>query len=125
MKDFTFIDLFAGIGGFRIALEVSGGKCVGFSEIDKTAIETYKKNFDTTGEIEFGDISKVTSVPRVDVVVGGVPCQSWSVAGKRKGFDDPRGKLWFDAINFVKKSEPKVLFLRISKVWQTRGTQKT
>ncbi len=104
---FKFIDLFAGIGGFRIPLEEYGGHCIGFSEIDKTAIETYKKNFNTESEIEFGDISKVKNIPEVDLVVGGVPCQSWSVAGKKKGFDDPRGKLWFDTINFVKASNPK------------------
>jgi DNA (cytosine-5)-methyltransferase 1 len=107
INTFTFVDLFAGIGGFRIPLEEFGGNCVGFSEIDKTAIETYKKNFNTNDELELGDISVIKNIPEVDLVVGGVPCQSWSVAGKKKGFDDPRGKLWFDTINFVKSSNPK------------------
>ena len=104
---FTFVDLFSGIGGFRIPLEENGGRCVGFSEIDKIAIETYKKNFKTNNELELGDISQIQYIPQVDIVVGGVPCQSWSVAGKRQGFDDPRGKLWFDTINYVKNSNPK------------------
>lgn len=105
---FTFIDLYAGIGGFRIPLEEMGGVCVGFSEIDKTAVEVYKNNFNTSDEIEIGDISKFNMIPKVDILTGGVPCQSWSVAGKMKGFDDPRGALWFDTIKFVEKSEPKV-----------------
>jgi len=104
---FTFVDLYSGIGGFRIPLEEMGGVCVGFSEIDKTAIEVYKKNFDTSHELELGDITKLQEVPKVDIVTGGVPCQSWSVAGKMKGFDDPRGALWFDTIQFVEKAQPK------------------
>lgn len=104
---FTFLDLFAGIGGFRIALEKLGGKCIGFSEIDKEAIQTYKNNFCTDSEIEIGDITQISEVPKVDVIVGGVPCQSWSVAGKRQGFNDERGKLWFDTIRAVKSSKPR------------------
>lgn len=108
---FTFIDLFAGIGGFRVALEELGGKCLGFSEIDKKAIETYKLNFVGSpyhDEIELGDITKISKLPfKVDVVVGGVPCQSWSIAGRGKGFEDPRGKLWEDSIRVVKENQPK------------------
>jgi DNA (cytosine-5)-methyltransferase 1 len=104
---FTFADLFSGIGGFRIPLEEAGGKCVGFSEVDKVAIKCYKDNFEVSNELEMGDITKIEDIPKVDIVTGGVPCQSWSVAGKRKGFEDPRGKLWFDTIQFVKKAEPK------------------
>lgn len=107
-NQFTFIDLFAGIGGFRIALEKLGGKCIGFSEIDAQAINTYENNFNCSGEGYLGDITKISSLPKCDVIVGGVPCQSWSVAGKLKGFDDPRGKLWFDSIRLVKMAEPKV-----------------
>ncbi|MFA6184754.1 MAG: DNA cytosine methyltransferase [Candidatus Shapirobacteria bacterium] len=108
---FTFIDLFAGIGGFRIALERCGGKCLGFSEIEPKAIETYKENFikKNDNEWELGDIQKINKLPTpVDVIVGGVPCQSWSVAGKMRGFEDPRGKLWHDAIRLVKLNRPKV-----------------
>jgi len=105
---FKYIDLFSGIGGFRIALDSLGGKSVGFSEIDKFAIETYKTNFNDPDEHDLGDVTVIDEVPETDLIVGGVPCQSWSVAGKRKGFDDPRGKLWFDSIKLVEKAKPKV-----------------
>ncbi|MFM6008925.1 MAG: DNA cytosine methyltransferase [Sphaerospermopsis kisseleviana] len=110
-KKFTFIDLFAGIGGFRIALEKLGGQCLGYSEIDKQAVKVYQQNFISylnKHEIELGDITKIRELPsNIDVVVGGVPCQPWSVAGCLKGFEDPRGKLWFDVIRLVSKSQPK------------------
>ncbi|MDH6075618.1 DNA cytosine methyltransferase [Umezakia ovalisporum] len=108
---FTFVDLFAGIGGFRIALEKLGGQCLGYSEIDKQAMKVYKQNFINyfnKDEIQLGDITKITELPsNVDIVVGGVPCQPWSVAGCLRGFEDPRGKLWFDVIRLVKKNQPK------------------
>ncbi|RCJ16212.1 DNA cytosine methyltransferase [Nostoc sp. ATCC 43529] len=108
---FTFIDLFAGIGGFRIALEKLGGQCLGYSEIDKQAIKVYQQNFISylnKDEIELGDITKISEIPlHVDIIVGGVPCQPWSVAGRLKGFEDPRGKLWFDVIRLVNKSKSK------------------
>ena len=104
---FTFIDLFSGIGGFRIPLEKLGGRCIGFSEIDKEAIDVYKSNFNTKGEMDLGDIRNLSKLPPCDVITGGVPCQSWSVAGKTKGFDDERGQLWFDTINVVKSCKPK------------------
>jgi len=108
---FTFVDLFSGIGGFRIPLEELGGKCLGFSEIDKNAIETYKTNFIgrwNSDEIELGSITNINRMPfKVDLIVGGVPCQSWSVAGKMRGFDDPRGKLWHDSIRVVALNNPK------------------
>lgn len=105
---FTFIDLFAGIGGFRIAMDSLGGKCKGFSEIDKPAINTYIENYKDSPDENLGDITKIESLPEVDMLVGGVPCQSWSVAGKMKGFDDERGKLWNDVIRLVGQSKPKV-----------------
>ncbi|UKO96730.1 DNA cytosine methyltransferase [Nostoc sp. UHCC 0870] len=108
---FNFVDLFAGIGGFRIALEKLGGQCLGYSEIDKQAIKVYRQNFISylnEDEIELGDITKISELPsNLDIVVGGVPCQPWSVAGCLKGFDDPRGKLWFDVIRLVNQSQPK------------------
>lgn len=108
---FTFVDLFSGIGGFRIALEKLGGQCLAYSEIDKQAIKVYQQNFIgylNQNEIELGDITKVKELPfNVDIVVGGVPCQPWSVAGCLKGFEDPRGKLWFDVIRLISKSQPK------------------
>lgn len=107
MSNFTFIDLFAGIGGFRLALEQAGGKCVGFSEIDKQAIHTYLNNFNSKNEVALGDLTTCTSFPAADLIVGGVPCQSWSIAGKNRGFDDERGQLWFDSIRAVKNVKPK------------------
>ena len=104
---FTFIDLFAGIGGFRVALDNLGGDCLAFSEIDKNAIETYLENYGDAPSANLGDITKLTHIPHVDMLVGGVPCQSWSVAGKMKGFDDNRGKLWNDVIRLVQQSRPK------------------
>jgi DNA (cytosine-5)-methyltransferase 1 len=109
---FTFVDLFAGIGGFRIPLEELGGKCLGFSEIDKNAIDTYKNNFfgfKNSEELELGSITNLRVLPfhEIDLIVGGVPCQSWSVAGKMRGFDDPRGKLWNDSIRVVELNKPK------------------
>ncbi len=106
-KKFTFIDLFAGIGGFRIALERLNGKCVGFSEIESKAISVYKRNFETSHEVEMGDITKINECIYADILVGGVPCQSWSIAGKMKGFEDSRGKLWLDTIKFTKQVKPK------------------
>ncbi|MEA5509154.1 DNA cytosine methyltransferase [Crocosphaera sp. UHCC 0190] len=108
---FTFIDLFAGIGGFRIPLEQLGGKCLGYSEIDTEAIKVYQKNFISycnSEEINLGDLTRITNLPdKIDLLVGGVPCQPWSIAGKLKGFEDPRGKLWFDVIRLVKNHQPK------------------
>ncbi|MTJ08877.1 DNA cytosine methyltransferase [Anabaena sp. UHCC 0204] len=110
-KQFTFIDLFAGIGGFRIALNKLGGQCLGYSEIDKQAINVYQQNFINyfnKHEIELGDITNISDLPpNIDIIVGGVPCQPWSVAGCLRGFEDPRGKLWFDVIRLVNKNQPQ------------------
>lgn len=108
---FTFVDLFSGIGGFRIALENHGGRCLGFSEIDTRATNVYKQNFidfSNLDEIELGSITGINELPfRADLIVGGVPCQSWSVAGKMRGFEDPRGKLWMDTIRVINLNRPK------------------
>lgn len=108
MFKFTYVDLFSGIGGFRVALDSLGGKSEGFSEIDNFAIETYKLNYNDPETHNLGDVTKIEKIPKVDVLVGGVPCQSWSVAGKMKGFEDPRGRLWFDTIKMVEQANPKV-----------------
>ncbi|SFC27286.1 DNA cytosine methyltransferase [Kaistella jeonii] len=109
---FTFIDLFAGIGGFRLALQNLGGKCVFTSEWDKFAKITYKGNF---GEVPFGDITKESTkgyIPdKFDLLCAGFPCQAFSIAGNRKGFADTRGTLFFDIEQIVKKHRPKVIFL--------------
>lgn len=109
---FKFIDLFAGIGGFRMALQNLGGKCVFTSEWDKEAKRTYRANF---GEVPFGDITKEEIKSYIpdgfDLLCAGFPCQSFSIAGKRGGFDDTRGTLFFDVAEIIKRKKPKAIFL--------------
>ncbi len=106
----NFIDLFAGIGGFRLSLESLGAKCVFSSEIDISARETYFKNF---GEYPEGDITKISSksIPSHDILCAGFPCQPFSIGGYRKGFSDTRGTLFFDIERIIKAKKPKVIFL--------------
>ncbi|MEY2978218.1 MAG: DNA cytosine methyltransferase [Prochlorotrichaceae cyanobacterium] len=106
-KYFSFIDLFAGIGGFRIALNAQGGDCLGFSEIDSDAITTYCENFSESETKNFGDIKYIDNLPQHDLLTAGVPCQSWSIAGRNLGFDDDRGQLWNDTLYLLQKSQPK------------------
>ena len=106
-KYFSFIDLFSGIGGFKIALTNNGGNCLGFSEINSDAIKFYCKNFNENKEKNFGDITKIQDLPKHDLLTAGVPCQSWSIAGRNLGFDDDRGKLWNDTIYLLQKAKPK------------------
>lgn len=109
---FKFIDLFAGIGGFRLAMQNLGGKCVYTSEWDKDAQKTYKANF---GEVPFGDITKEINkkfIPdNFDVLCAGFPCQAFSIAGKRAGFEDTRGTLFFEVAEIIKRKRPKAIFL--------------
>jgi DNA (cytosine-5)-methyltransferase 1 len=109
---FKFIDLFAGIGGFRIALQSLGGKCIFTSEWDEQAKKTYEANF---GEVPFGDITKEETkkfIPdEFDVLCAGFPCQAFSIAGKRGGFEDTRGTLFFDVAEIIKRKQPKAVFL--------------
>lgn len=109
---FTFIDLFAGIGGFRMAMQNLGGKCVFSSEWDKNAQKTYFANY---GEVPFGDItSEVTKAYIPDgfeLLCAGFPCQAFSIAGKRGGFEDTRGTLFFDVATIIKRKQPKAIFL--------------
>ena len=107
MDRFTFIDLFAGIGGFKMALSANGGKCVGFSEVNKDAINAYCENYNIKPGSNFGDITKIKELPHHDILTGGVPCQSWSIAGKNLGFDDDRGQLWNDTIYLLNQAKPK------------------
>jgi DNA (cytosine-5)-methyltransferase 1 len=107
MAKFTFVDLFAGIGGFHIAAESMGGESIGFSEIAKDAIDAYCVNFNETPERNFGDITKLKTLPEHDFMTAGVPCQSWSIAGKKLGFDDDRGQLWNDTIYLLNEVKPK------------------
>lgn len=107
---FYFIDLFAGIGGFRIAFQNLGGKCVFTSEIDEQAKKSYEANF---GEVPFGDITKINEkkIPEHDILLGGFPCQAFSIAGRREGFEDTRGTLFFDVARIIKEKKPKAFFL--------------
>ena len=109
---FKFIDLFAGIGGFRIAMQNLGGACVFSSEWDKYSQKTYEANF---GEIPFGDITKKATKAYIphgfDVLCAGFPCQAFSIAGKRGGFEDTRGTLFFDVAEIIKKHQPKAFML--------------
>lgn len=107
---FSFIDLFAGIGGFRIAMQKLGGKCVFSSEWDYYSKITYERNF---GEVPFGDITKFDekNIPEHDILCAGFPCQSFSIAGKRKGFKDTRGTLFFDIARILAEKKPKAFIL--------------
>lgn len=111
-----FIDLFAGIGGFRFGMESAGHECVAFCEIDKFARASYKAIHNTEGEIELHDITTVTdekirNIGHVDAICGGFPCQAFSIAGARRGFEDTRGTLFFEVARFAAILKPKYLFL--------------
>ena len=109
-----FFDMFAGIGGFRSGLEAIGGfECVGYCEIDKYAKQAYEAMYDTGGELYFDDARKIVpeQLPDFDLLVGGFPCQSFSIAGARKGFDDTRGTLFFEIARISAVKKPKYLFL--------------
>ena len=111
-----FLDLFAGIGGFRLGMESAGHECIGFCEIDKYARESYKAIHNTEGEIELHDITTVSDESirgfgSLDVICGGFPCQAFSIAGHRRGFEDTRGTLFFEICRFASILRPKYLFL--------------
>lgn len=110
LKDMTFIDLFAGLGGFRLALESYGANCVYSSEWDKAVQKVYASNF---GDIPDGDITKVDEykIPNHDILCAGFPCQAFSISGKQRGFEDSRGTLFFDVARIVKCKRPKIVFM--------------
>lgn len=112
MSKFTYIELFAGIGGFRQALDPLGGECVFASEIDKFATRSYKALYDGAPELH-GDITQIDEkdIPNHDVLVGGFPCQAFSVAGKRLGFDDTRGTLFFEIARIMREKKPKIALM--------------
>lgn len=124
MSKLTFIDLFAGIGGFHLALKRFGCECVFSSEWDKYAQITYKENF---GEIPVGDITKIEAkkIPSFDILCAGFPCQAFSISGKQKGFEDTRGTLFFDVARIAKHHQPKVLFLENVKNFAKHDNGKT
>ncbi len=107
---FTFIDLFAGIGGLRLAFESQGGQCVFTSEFEQHCVDTYKANFG--GEV-YGDITKINEndVPNHDILIAGFPCQAFSISGKMKGFNDTRGTLFFDIMRIVNLRNPQLILL--------------
>ncbi|MFV0484911.1 MAG: DNA cytosine methyltransferase [Candidatus Saccharimonadales bacterium] len=122
-KKVTFIDLFAGIGGFHLAFHNNGAKCVFVSEWDEPARKTYQANFEKIEPKLFdlknidktfvGDITKIDPkhIPDFDVITGGFPCQPFSQAGLKKGFTETRGTLFFDIARIIKKKQPKAFFL--------------
>ena len=123
---FTFIDLFAGIGGFRIALQRLGGHCVFSSEWDGQAQKTYEANF---GECPYGDIALEATKAHIpdnfDVLCAGFPCQAFSIAGRRGGFEDTRGTLFFDVADILQRKRPKAFFLENVKGLRTHDKGKT
>ncbi|EHD1636910.1 DNA cytosine methyltransferase [Listeria monocytogenes] len=112
----TFVDLFAGVGGFRLGMEAAGHKCVGYVEIDKYARTSYNAIHQTEGEFKGHDITSISddlirSIGRVDIITGGFPCQAFSIAGKRRGFEDTRGTLFFEIMRWAAILKPETLFL--------------
>ena len=105
-----FIDLFAGIGGFRKGFEDAGYECVFTSEINPACQEVYESNF---GDKVFGDITKIepSGIPDFEVLLAGFPCQPFSISGKKKGFEDTRGTLFFDICNIIDEKQPKIVVL--------------
>lgn len=123
-KNLKFIDLFAGLGGFRLALESLGAECVYSNEWDTAAQEVYRDNF---GDIPDGDITKVdeTTIPDHDILCAGFPCQAFSISGKQRGFEDSRGTLFFDVARIVKAKKPKIVFMENVKNFATHDGGKT
>ncbi len=118
MNKLYFLDLFAGIGGFRRGFENAGFECVGHCEIDKFAQKSYKAIHNIKeDEVFFNDITKVTDKEwrelgenkQIDIITAGFPCQAFSIAGKRRGFDDARGTLFFELARAVKQIKPPLL----------------
>ena len=113
----NFLDLFAGIGGFRLGMERARHKCVGFCEIDKFARSSYKAMHNTENEIEYHDIKEVTNEEfrklrgKVDIICGGFPCQAFSIAGKQLGFEDTRGTLFYEIARATQEIKPRYLLL--------------
>lgn len=116
-ESMRFLDLFSGIGGFRLGMEPAGHKCVGYCEIDKYARASYQAIHDTEGEIDYKDITEVTNEEfrklrgKVDVICGGFPCQAFSIAGNQLGFEDARGTLFYEIARAAEQVKPRYLFL--------------
>lgn len=121
---FTFIDLFAGIGGLRIPFDELGGKCIFSSEWDKKARDTYEANF---SERPYGDITKIdpASIPDHDILLAGFPCQAFSIIGKMSGFNEARGTLFFNIETILKEKRPSAFLLENVKQLKTHDRGKT
>lgn len=124
MRKFNFIDLFAGIGGIRLGFESVGGKCVFSSEWDLFAQETYEANF---GERPSGDITKINpeAIPNHDILLGGFPCQAFSICGNQKGFADTRGTLFFNIKEILRVKSPFAFMLENVKNLQSHDKGRT
>nr|WP_294940561.1 DNA (cytosine-5-)-methyltransferase [uncultured Prevotella sp.] len=124
--DFTFIDLFAGIGGFRLAMQAVGGKCIFSSEFNEPAQKTYFANY---GDMPFGDITLEETkryIPEnFDVLCAGFPCQAFSIIGKQKGFADTRGTMFFEIQKILQRHRPKAIFMENVKQLVTHDKGKT
>jgi DNA (cytosine-5)-methyltransferase 1 len=118
-----YFSMFSGVGGFELGIG-DLGECIGYSEIDKYSIQTYEGHYEHTN---FGDATKIDErgLPDFDLLVGGFPCQAFSIAGKRKGFDDTRGTLFFDIARIIKHKRPRHLVLENVKGLLTHDTGKT
>ena len=113
-ENMKFFDFFAGIGGFRLGMEMAGHECVGHCEIDKYANMSYRAMHQPKeSEVYFGDIRTIDpwDMPECDVYCGGFPCQSFSIAGQRRGFEDTRGTLFFEIMRLAKVRHPRIIFL--------------
>ncbi len=124
LEGMTFIDLFAGLGGFRLALESLGAKCVYSNEWDEPVQKVYQKNF---GDLPEGDITKVNeeTIPDHDILCAGFPCQAFSISGKQRGFEDSRGTLFFDVARIVKAKKPKIVFMENVKNFASHDNGRT
>jgi DNA (cytosine-5)-methyltransferase 1 len=124
MKQFNFIDLFCGIGGFHLAAQQNGGNCVFASEIDEEAKKAYTYNFNVK---PVGDITKIKNeeIPTHDMLCAGFPCQPFSIIGERKGFDDIRGTLFFEIARILKAKKPQMLVLENVKQLATHDKGQT
>ena len=124
LSGMKFIDLFAGLGGFRIALESLGAKCVYSNEWDKSVKQVYSNNF---GDMPDDDITQVdeSTIPDHDILCAGFPCQAFSISGKQLGFEDSRGTLFFDVARIVKAKRPKIVFMENVKNFATHDKGRT
>lgn len=124
LNGYTFIDLFASLGEFRLALESFGVKCVYSSEWDKAVQEVYYKSFN---DMPDGYITKVDekNIPVHDILCAGFPCQAFSISGKQRGFDDSRGTLFLDVARIVRYHKPKIIFLENVKNFATHDNGNT